>query len=441
MRKSLAIQAYHLSKKYRLYKEPLDRLKEALSVFGKKYHEDFYALKDVSFEIKKGETVGIIGRNGSGKSTLLKILTGVVMPSEGSVRAHGKISSILELGAGFNPEMNGIENIYLNTSINGMSKQETDEKLQEILDFAELGEFIYQPSKNYSDGMKSRLSFAVAINIEPDILIVDEALAVGDVAFQRKCFSKMETIRKSGATILFVSHNEGQIVNFCSRAIWLSRGKKVIEGNPKLVTGLYVKYANKQEVDKDSIQREFEVLQKKEIKNKIGKKVIQEILKTEESFNSSVKSKSIISYAEEGARLYDFVIQNTQGKEVNILKSGEVYEYCYKVKYNQNFTNVRLGMNIKTATGIVLGGGQYPHNGTKEGVPVIGGKVYNMKWSFKCNLGEGAYFINAGTFDILTQTQLHRVLDAYMFKVSPNTDKTLSAGIVTFIQEGSLDVI
>ena len=441
MKKSLAIQVHHLGKKYKLYKEPIDRLKEALNIFGKKYHEDFYALKDVSFAVKKGETVGIIGRNGSGKSTLLKIITGVVTPSDGRVGVHGKISAILELGAGFNPEMNGIENIYLTTSINGMSKEETDKTLQNILDFAELGEFIYQPLKSYSSGMQARLGFAVAINIEPDILIVDEALAVGDAAFQRKCFAKMEDIRKNGATILFVSHSEGQIVNLCSHAIWLSNGEKLLEGNPKLVTGIYAKYANKQEVPKELVQKEFEALQEEEVKTKTTKKAVQKVLKTEEFHDSALESKSIINYEENGAKLYDFVIRNSFDEEVNVLKNGEIYNYSYKVIYNENFTNVRLGMNIKTATGVMLGGGQYPHNGTKEGISVVAGHIYNMNWSFRCDLGEGTYFVNAGTFDMLTQTQLHRVLDAYMFKVTPMTVKTLCAGTVTFIEGASLDVM
>src|SRR5690554_6263265 len=194
MKKDIAVRVQNLSKAYKLYQRPIDRLKESLNPFKKKYHKEFYALKDMSFEIKKGETVGIIGKNGSGKSTLLKMITGVTTPTSGRVTVNGKISAILELGAGFNPEMTGLQNIYLNTSINGMSKQETDKKIDEIIAFAELGYFISQPVKTYSSGMKARLAFAVAINVEPDILIVDEALSVGDAAFQRKCFAKIEQI-------------------------------------------------------------------------------------------------------------------------------------------------------------------------------------------------------------------------------------------------------
>ena len=203
MNKNTAIKVQNLTKTYKLYDKPMDRLKESLHPLKKKYHKDFYALNDVSFEIKKGETVGIIGKNGSGKSTLLKIITGVLTPTSGRVNVNGKISAILELGAGFNNEMTGIENIYLNTSINGMNKQETNKIIDEIVDFAELGEHIYQPIKTYSSGMKARLAFAVAINVDPEILIVDEALSVGDVRFQQKCLRRMEEFKAQNKTILF----------------------------------------------------------------------------------------------------------------------------------------------------------------------------------------------------------------------------------------------
>jgi len=443
MNKNIAIKVQNLTKTYKLYKEPIDRLKESLNLFGKKYHDDFYALKDINLEIKKGETVGIIGRNGSGKSTLLKIITNVLTPSKGRVLVHGKISAILELGAGFNPEMSGLENIYLSNTINGMSKQETDDKLEEILAFAEIGEFIHQPLKTYSSGMQARLGFSLAINIDPDILIVDEALAVGDAAFQRKCFAKMEQIRKAGATILFVSHSDGQIVNLCSRAIWLSNGEKIIEGDPKIVTGLYVKNANKKQIDKKSIQKEFvELLSKvKDLKQNNHQEKTKKLKLTsiEEYYDPILVSKSTISYEEKGAKLYDFCIKNSNGKKVNMLASGETYFYCYKVKYFQDFEHVRLGMHIKTSNGVALGGGQYPFNETKKGIGVVANKEYTLCWSFRCSLGEGTYFLNSGTFDIKRQIQLHRVLDAYMFKVLKPKEKLLSAGIVHFVKGAIFD--
>ena len=219
-----AIKVSHLTKVYKLYEKPIDRLKESLHPLKKQYHKDFYALNDVSFEIKKGETVGIIGKNGAGKSTLLKIITGVLTPSSGHVHTNGRISSLLELGAGFNPEYTGVENIYLQGTLMGYSKEEMEAKIDEILVFADIGDFVYQPVKSYSSGMFARLAFAVAINVEPDILIVDEAWSVGDAAFQNKCIRKMEEIGKKGITILFVSHDTQTINKFCNNVIWFNDG-------------------------------------------------------------------------------------------------------------------------------------------------------------------------------------------------------------------------
>ena len=218
-----AIKVENVTKIYRLYDKPIDRLKESISLTHKSYHRPFYALQNISFQVEKGETVGIIGTNGSGKSTILKIITGVLKPSEGTVEVNGRISALLELGAGFDMDYTGIENIYMNGSVLGFSKEEMDRKLQEILDFADIGDFVYQPVKTYSSGMLVRLAFALAINVEPEILIIDEALAVGDAFFQAKCFHKLEKIKKSGTTILFVSHDIVSVKKLCSRAVWIER--------------------------------------------------------------------------------------------------------------------------------------------------------------------------------------------------------------------------
>ena len=221
---SLAISVQDVTKVYRLYEKPIDRLKESMSISHKSYHRDFYALNGISFQVEKGQTVGIIGTNGSGKSTILKIITGVLTPTTGTVSVDGKISALLELGAGFNSDYTGIENIYMNGTMMGYSKKEMDEKLQDILDFAEIGDFVYQPVKTYSSGMFVRLAFALAINVEPEILIVDEALSVGDVFFQAKCYRRMEEIRKSGTTILMVTHDVFS-ASYAQRILFLRDGK------------------------------------------------------------------------------------------------------------------------------------------------------------------------------------------------------------------------
>lgn len=227
MNNDIAIKVENLTKVYHLYDNPKDRLKEALNPFKKSYHHDFYALHDVSFELKRGETIGIIGKNGAGKSTLLKMITGVLTPTYGNIEVHGKIASLLELGAGFNPEMTGIDNIYLNGTIMGFTKEETDAKVNSIIAFADIGEFIYQPVKTYSSGMFARLAFAVAINSEPDILIVDEILSVGDQQFQKKCVDRIDILRSKGTSILLVAHDEYTIRNLCQRVLYLKNGKSV----------------------------------------------------------------------------------------------------------------------------------------------------------------------------------------------------------------------
>ncbi|MGM1050161.1 MAG: ABC transporter ATP-binding protein [Bacillota bacterium] len=245
MSSDLSIKVSNVSKLYKLYNKPIERLKETLHPGRKKYCHEFYALNNISFEVKKGETVGIIGKNGSGKSTLLKMITGVLTPSSGIIHVDGKISALLELGAGFNPEFTGLENIYLNGTIMGFSKEDMDSKLESILTFAEIGDYINQPVKMYSSGMFARLAFAVAINVEPEILIVDEALAVGDVRFQAKCFNKFKELKESGVTILFVSHDVYSVRNFCDRVIWINEGQLQQVGATIEVTASYVEYMNR----------------------------------------------------------------------------------------------------------------------------------------------------------------------------------------------------
>lgn len=238
----ITIEIKNLSKVYKLYDKPIDRMKEALSIRKKRYSQEHYALNNLSLEIKKGETIGIIGTNGSGKSTLLKIITGILTPSSGTINVNGKISALLELGAGFNPEYTGLENIYLNGMMLGYSKEEMQAKEQSIIEFADIGEFIHQPVKTYSSGMFARLAFAVSINVEPEILIVDEALSVGDTKFQMKCIEKMKQLKSSGITILFVSHALEQIKRFCDKTLWLNQGNFITFDQTDIVLDQYEEY-------------------------------------------------------------------------------------------------------------------------------------------------------------------------------------------------------
>ena len=234
------IEITNLIKTYRLYDNPKDRVKEVFSLTGKKYSREFNALNGISINVNKGETVGIIGTNGAGKSTLLKIITGVLNPTSGNVKVCGKIAALLELGAGFNQEYTGLQNIYLNGRMMGYSKTQMDEKVKSIVEFADIGDFIHQPVKTYSSGMFARLAFAVSINVEPDILIVDEALSVGDLFFQNKCFQKFEELKKKGITILFVSHDIASVRQMCSRVLWIDHGNQKKFDQCDLVCDMYM---------------------------------------------------------------------------------------------------------------------------------------------------------------------------------------------------------
>lgn len=253
-----AITVDHVSKLYKLYDKPSDRFKEAMGLTKKKLYREHYALRDVSFHVRRGESIGIIGTNGSGKSTMLKIITGVLNPTEGQVNVNGRISALLELGAGFNGEYSGIENVYLNGTMNGFSREEIDARMDDILRFADIGEFVNQPVKTYSSGMFVRLAFAVAINIEPEILIVDEALSVGDVFFQAKCFRKFEEFREMGKTLLMVSHDLSSISKYSDKVILLNQGTMVDEGEPKYIVDLYKRFLVHQEGNPEEEKKQKE---------------------------------------------------------------------------------------------------------------------------------------------------------------------------------------
>jgi lipopolysaccharide transport system ATP-binding protein len=258
MSSEIAIKVENLSKCYQIYDRPRDRLLQMLARGRRQYFREFWALNDVSFEIAKGETVGIIGRNGSGKSTLLQLICGTLNPTSGSIRTHGRIAALLELGSGFNPDFTGRENVYLNAAVLGLSKEEVDARFDVIAAFADIGEFIEQPVKAYSSGMMVRLAFAVIAHVDADILVVDEALAVGDAFFTQKCMRHLRKFQKNGGTLLFVSHDTGAVTNLCSSAVLLSRGKIDAIGSPKEISEYYLStlYKSRQEVSGTSIERQ-----------------------------------------------------------------------------------------------------------------------------------------------------------------------------------------
>jgi len=331
----VAIRIENLTKVYKLYDYPTDRLKEALSPIRRKYHHDFHALNNVSFEVNKGETVGIIGKNGSGKSTLLKIISGVLTPTSGNVTVNGRISALLELGAGFNPELTGIENVYFNGMLMGYSKGEIEAKQDEILSFADIGDFVYQPVKTYSSGMFLRLAFALAISIEPQILIVDEALAVGDVLFRAKCLSVIDRLRQNGTSILFVTHDTTSIKSLCNRAVYLVKGSVYKLGKSGEIADLYMKEIRKEsdialKGDQSHIQRYF-----KENEERI---FYSHDLVDSADFKSSeefTKKADYFRYGSGEARCVNIELLNKDGELTNHYEFDDVmtirlYLECYK---------------------------------------------------------------------------------------------------------------
>ena len=411
-----AITVNDVTKVYRLYEKPIDRLKESVSPTHRNYHRDFYALNGLSFQVKKGETVGIIGTNGSGKSTILKIITGVLTPTTGEVKVDGKISALLELGAGFNMDYTGIENIYMNGTMMGYTKKEMDLKLQDILDFAEIGDFVYQPVKTYSSGMFVRLAFALAINVEPEILIVDEALSVGDVFFQSKCYRRMEEIRQSGTTILMVTHDMGSIIKYCDRVVLLNKGEFIAEGAPGHIVDLYKKILAGQ-LDSLKAQLERERREKEAVAADAAarEKDREEDPAGEESSSVQLsdfsggmdldgkgpqlmKDQLTINYerTEYGdgrAEIYDLGLIDERGNITNLLLKGEMFTIRERIRFNAEIQSPIFTYTIKDKKGTELTGTNTMFEGA-DIKPVKPGDAYTVEFTQKMTLQGGEYLLS-----------------------------------------------
>ena len=415
-----AITVKDVTKIYKLYDKPIDRLKEALNPFHKEYHKKFYALNNLSFAVKKGETVGIIGTNGSGKSTILKIITGVLTPTTGEVEVNGVISALLELGAGFNMDYTGIENIYMNGTMMGFSKKEMDAKLQEILDFADIGDFVYQPVKTYSSGMFVRLAFALAINVEPEILIVDEALSVGDVFFQSKCYRRMEEIRQKGTTILMVTHDMGSIIKYCDKVVLLNKGNFVAEGAPGHMVDLYKKILAGQmegleaakDVDSDFSGENAE----KEQKEKTYQLPHGKLMKDSLTINSNRTE-----YGDGRAEIYDLGLFDQRGNLTNLLLKGEEFTIKEKIRFAAPIQSPIFTYTIKDKKGTDLTGTNTMFEGT-DIKPVKAGDEYEVSFTQKMTLQGGEYLLSMSCtgFEQGEHTVYHRLYDVANITVISN---------------------
>lgn len=360
----------------------MDRLKESLGLSHKKKYKEHFALNDVSFQVHRGETVGIIGTNGSGKSTILKIITGVLNPTGGTVQVNGRISALLELGAGFNQEYSGIENVYLNGTMIGFSREEIDAKLDEILRFADIGDFVYQPVKTYSSGMFVRLAFAIAINIDPEILIVDEALSVGDVFFQAKCYRKFEEFKEMGKTILFVSHDLSSIGKYCDRVVLLNNGVKLAEGGAKEIVNLYRKVLVNQ-YDENGSQEEEKTQEDQELHT-------DTVMKEKLNLNPEV-----LEYGSKLAEITDFAILDDGGNITNLIEKGQTFSVKMRVQFQDDISEPIFAFTIKDLKGTEITGTNTMYEGSPV-KPKKTGDVQEIVFTQVMNLEAGEYMLCLG---------------------------------------------
>ncbi len=399
-----AIIIDNVSKTYKIYNKPIDRLKQSFMGGRKHYFTEYDALQPLSLEIQKGQTVGIIGENGSGKSTLLQLITNTLTPTTGSITVDGRVSALLELGAGFNPEFTGHDNIYLNGSILGLSTAEIDALYDGIIAFSGLEmRMIHQPVSTYSSGMYVRLAFAVAIAVEPDILIVDEALAVGDEGFQRKCFARIKALQEGGATILFVSHSARTIIDLCDHAILLDHGDMLAQGTPAHVVAQYHKILFAEVKDKPAI-REAILRGAEPNENKA------------QANQAAPESREV--YIPQGATIEEVALLDAKGQPAQMLEHNKHYQVQLKVSTQQAFTELLYAMTIKTMTGIEVAAAVFHGNDARA---VAAGEQITVRFGFPCTLYKGDYFINVGVIQRVHGVTkfIHRITDACHLKVLP----------------------
>lgn len=427
---NLAIQVTNLSKIYSIYNRPQDRLKQSViprlrKFIGKQpnqYFHEFWALRDVSFEVRQGETVGIIGRNGSGKSTLLQIICGTLSASIGTVTTQGRIAALLELGSGFNPEFTGRENVYLNGAILGLSREEIDARFDDIAGFADIGEFIEQPVRIYSSGMVVRLAFAVQAMVDPEILVVDEALAVGDEKFQRKCFARLEELKNRGTSILFVSHASPQIIELCDQALLLERGERLMYTQPLRVVRAYQKLIYAPADEQERLTHEYRVA------DKSGEDLpaidnLETSVPSDEAggatFDPGLTPDTTEVYPIQGAEILSFRMLDTDGRLINVLYPGQECQIEICGQFLSANDRVYFGVHIRSISGVAITGQRYPENGRFLERIVHAGEKFCITYGFKMTLVAGVYFVGGGVWSLNEPSCLHRIMDALMFRVMP----------------------
>lgn len=437
MSSDLAIALSGVSKSYPIYQKPHHRLLQMMTREKARWFREFHALRGIDLTVARGETVGIVGRNGSGKSTLLQVICGTLAPNAGVVDVNGRIAALLELGAGFNPEFTGRENVSLNASILGLSESDIAGRFDEIEAFADIGEFIDQPVKTYSSGMYVRLAFAVAINVQPEILVIDEALSVGDEGFQRKCYARIDAIRDAGATVLFVSHSAGAVVDLCDRAVLLDQGELIAEGTPKHVVSQYQRLLHAPAERVPGIRGEIQAMPRSDhaavsVPTVRSQPAAPAPRTPEPYWDAGLVAPAPVTYENRGAEIHDPHLQTLDGRRVNVLAPGETYVYAYRLSLQQTVAGVRCGMMIRTTTGIDLGGcvSERQHD---ELAVVPGGSELEVRLRFRCLLAPGVYFLNAGIVARIAEGEefVNRWVDVAMFRVMGVPDP-VATGLVDF---------
>lgn len=400
MNDQIAISISHVTKSFRIFHDKPLTLKEKLLRLRSNEFSMFNAVNDVTFDIKRGETLALIGHNGCGKSTLLKLITKILYPDHGEIKVNGRISSLIELGAGFHPDFTGRENIYTNASIFGLSRKEINEKLDEIIQFSELGEFIDNPVRTYSSGMYMRLAFSVAINVDPEILLIDEILSVGDANFQKKCFDKIESFRNQGATIVIVTHDLGTVEKICDRVVWMEKGKIVTHGAADRVVDLYTQHMNKVLVEQK--QREFDNQINDDLKNIDDRDIEKPIDPVPQAIQDDIR------WGTKEVEILEAKIINSKGKVTNVIHTGEQITIEINYKLNSEQEEYIFGMGFYSSEKVLIYG-----NNTEIGRMKIKALNSYGKVRFvipECNLLSGNYKLNVAVVD-----GNHRALDFIKF--------------------------
>ena len=418
MSSEIALSVHGLSKSYPIYNHPRDRLLQAFWGKRKQLYRRFWALHETSFEVARGRTLGVVGRNGSGKSTLLQLICGTLTPTTGSVSTRGRIGALLELGSGFNPEFTGLENVFLNASLLGLSQREIEEQLDAILRFADIGSFIDQPVKTYSSGMAVRLAFAVQAHVQPDLLVVDEALAVGDELFQKKCYAHLERLKQEGTAILLVTHSCPQILQHCDEALLLHEGRLRLMGAPKLVTGSYQRLCNAPAEQWDELLSHLSDEAPSEPEDNANPTTTDVDARPVASstaagaLDPTLTPASSLSYEVRGIRIERVEVLNATGEPVNLLPLNSPFSLRFHYQAEDTLHNLRLACNLANHEGIRISGQHHPGPDCKPA------DRFSMEFHFHGGLLPGVYFVGGGIWHADQPGQfLHRVVDCCALRI------------------------